>query len=181
MGAFFVLFQRLFLTDKAAAILLLFFNRILEKCSIQYRFPVTPSTVKQQVGYSALTKNVKRFIICPKCDAIYEPDPALAPFTCPFVRFPNHTSAHKRSPCGARLFLDNGKRKPCKGFAYNSLIDNLYLLFNRPGLEEQIENGEPGVSTQERCSMCMTVPCGTQFLTHPFLMRPSLPSHVRCC
>ena len=55
----------MFLTDKGASTLLLFFNLLILAFGEHFQFPVTPSTVEKQLGFDQLTMHLVRYAVCP--------------------------------------------------------------------------------------------------------------------
>ena len=117
----------MFLTDKGASTLLLFFNLLILAFGEQFQFPVTPSTVEKQLGFDQLTTHLVRYAACPICHTLYHQD--NIPGSCSSSAF----AFHQR--CGASL-LNNSR--PRKEFAYNSLVKSIQNLFSRPNFEKKI-------------------------------------------
>lgn len=135
MAVFIVIFQNIFLSVRSASLLIRCFNLLIAAFANGYQIPSTLSTVEGKYGFDALTKHVKRFVVCPKCHYVYTED---VPRHCSYVRFPEPRSTAQRTPCNAPLYQSARSKCPNKVFAYNSLIANLTVLFNRLGFEKQI-------------------------------------------
>lgn len=138
MATFFVLFHSFFLSNRAATILLRFFNAILSMFKVNDTFPVTPSTMKAHANFDSLSEKIIQFIVCPECHRLYTDDIQDLPSCCNFARFPSHPLEQYCQPCNTPL-LHPSTRQPIK-FPYSSITDNLQLLFARPGFEQEINH-----------------------------------------
>ena len=86
-----------------------------------------------------------RFVVCPKCHAIYRFEECFTDTACKIPRlcsaceYPHHPHRSRRLPCGAKLLaevtLTNNCRKyyPCKVYCYKPLKDSLRTLVSRVG------------------------------------------------
>ena len=86
-----------------------------------------------------------RFVVCPKCHAIYRFEECFTDSACKIPRlcsaceYPHHPHRSRRLPCGAKLLaevtLTNNCRKyyPCKVYCYKHLKDSLHTLVSRVG------------------------------------------------
>ena len=111
---FLLLFQTLFrISDTALSILLLLmfkFIRILGalfNCEQLLKFAEKlPTSVKNaRLSAGSVRGNFQKCSCCRKCFSIYPWNPTVEPqiLTCTYVKYPNHTQAHFRQPCGEKL------------------------------------------------------------------------------
>lgn len=140
MAVFIVLFHRKFTTKRGAVVLILFCNALLTYWEIPFQFSTTPETLHRYALYDTTIAHLERYVVCPKCHALYSPGARHS--TCTFVAYPMHPQLAKRSFCGKALYNSSNTGCPTsvakKVFTYNSLKDNLQLLFLRPEFEKQV-------------------------------------------
>ena len=135
VAAFLVLFQLMFTTEYAGSVMLRFLNTLFVTLRKALRLPVTPATVRAQIGFDHLTAHLVKYIACPSCHSLYRYGDN-APQFCTYVRFPTHPSPAQRKVCNASLFSTSAR--PRKEYVYNSLVHTLQVLFSRPEFENQI-------------------------------------------
>ncbi len=153
---FLLLFQTLFrISDTALSILLLLmfkFIRILGalfNCEQLVKFAEKlPTSVKNaRLSAGSVRGNFQKFSCCRKCFSIYPWNPTVEPqiLTCTYVKYPNHTQAHFRQPCGEKLCRKvktlTGKEinRPFSVYCYKSIIQSLQELLLRPHFVSRCE------------------------------------------
>lgn len=131
---FVLLFQLEYLTFTATHKLLDLFRVLFTELN----FPKAIPTIKNQTGFTSLTKDIVIYAACPKCYSIYMystneglciPGP---PQICSYIH------VLKKKNCNTPLFK-NGSNIPLKKFVYHCLISSIQKLFLRQGFEEKCE------------------------------------------
>lgn len=148
---FLLAWQALFrIPDVAAGLVFKFMSILLKKLALTSTQTLTkvqeffPDNLKKAHAMQSInTNNFSQLIVCPKCCSTYE----QADFTsrqeiatCSYVRFPRHPHQNMRSKCGEKLMkaVKTAKKNrilvPLKVFCYNSIIDTIKDLVQRPGI-----------------------------------------------
>ena len=144
IGLFIILFQRQYLSEVAAEILMAFINVILSYTNTSCpKLPKKLSILRQHMGVDVFEEGLKRYVACKKCHKIYTLDVLLANHQtlCHHVEYPQHpSSAWFAKLCNEQLFK-NGlckKNQQLKEYPYYSVINGLQIMFRRSNFYEQI-------------------------------------------
>ncbi|KAG2214183.1 hypothetical protein INT45_010577 [Circinella minor] len=144
IGLFIILFQRQYLSEVAAEILMAFINIILSYTNTSCpKLPKKLSILRQHMGVDIFEEGLKRYVACKKCHKIYTLDVLLAneQTLCHHTEFPHHpSSAWSAKLCNEQLFKNGSckKNQQLKEYPYHSVIKGLQLMFRRPNFYEQI-------------------------------------------
>lgn len=109
------------------------FLDILLRVAAPNSFIRVPRDLRSALKIQGIELGLRRYVCCPSCCQLYQEDGSAAvPSTC--------TAKHLGKTCGAPLFRqskgDNGARKPCRRFFYQSPIRWLARFLQRPGMED---------------------------------------------
>ncbi|KAG2212507.1 hypothetical protein INT45_000346 [Circinella minor] len=108
IGLFIILFQRQYLSEVAAEILMAFINIILSYTNIScLKLPKKLSILRQYMGVDIFEEGLKRYVACKKCHKIYTLDVLLAnqQTLCHHIEYPQHpSSAWSAKLCNEQLF-----------------------------------------------------------------------------
>ena len=113
--------------------------------------PRSVTAAKKFIGH--FSDEFSKYASCPKCHSIYaldtckitQPDKTIASRTCSFIEFPNHPHASRRKRCDTPLMkkirtsFGNTSLYPRQLYCYQSVIDSLKTLVQRPGFIEKCE------------------------------------------
>ena len=144
IGLFIILFQRQYLSEVAAEILMAFINIILSYTNTSCpKLPKKLSILRQHMSVDIFEEGLKRYVACKKCHKIYTLDVLLAneQTLCHHTEFPHHpSSAWSAKLCNEQLFKNGSckKNQQLKEYPYHSVIKGLQLMFRRPNFYEQI-------------------------------------------
>ena len=143
-------------------------NVLFRFISMLVRFMVSPLQINVLQSFMELLPNnilaakklvgsdtdlFAKYASCPGCDSIYDldtcsivqPDKTVCSRQCSFIKFPNHSQARQRAPCNAQLMkrvrtpAGTTSLYPRRMFCYQSLIDSMKLMLQRPGFAERCE------------------------------------------
>ena len=144
IGLFIILFQRQYLSEVAAEILMAFINVILSYTNTSCpKLPKKLSILRQHMGVHVFEEGLRRYVACKKCHKIYTLDVLLAnqQTLCHHTEFPYHpSSAWSAKLCNEQLFK-NGlckRNQQLKEYPYHSVIKGLQIMFRRSNFYEQI-------------------------------------------
>ncbi|KAG2207642.1 hypothetical protein INT45_009692 [Circinella minor] len=96
IGLFIILFQRQYLSEVAAEILMAFINIILSYTNTScLKLPKKLSILRQHMGVDIFEEGLKRYVACKKCHKIYTLDVLLAneQTLCHHIEYPHHPSS----------------------------------------------------------------------------------------
>ncbi|OAD71936.1 hypothetical protein PHYBLDRAFT_146921 [Phycomyces blakesleeanus NRRL 1555(-)] len=133
IATFVVMFASCYVVNKGAVILIKFINKLLSIYKQDFQLPVRLSGLQSITGFSAMTKEIKRFVVCQNCHKVYE-ESVSAPLNCDFVKLGAHTT------CNCKLMVQSlsGDLVAKKSYVYQSLTHALKILFLRPNFEQKI-------------------------------------------
>ncbi|OAD81272.1 hypothetical protein PHYBLDRAFT_72781 [Phycomyces blakesleeanus NRRL 1555(-)] len=133
-----ILFVSLYIVDEGMVILILIVNKVLELFNDSFCLPLSVSGLKQLAGFGGLTKEIKKYTACSKCDMIYDND-EFFPLCCTLPKFGGS------SLCFTTLFKAGSEsRIPKKAYIYHSVISSLKIFFHRPDFENDIDSWNRG-------------------------------------
>lgn len=121
-----------------------------EFCSMVEAFPETLHKARRFLDFQG--DRFIKFVVCPKCHKLYTFEQAQVLLQgkkqsklCDFVKYPNHSHARMRSPCGATLMKvvvskDGNKQSlyPFKTYCYQSLKISLQRLLQRQDVRKAL-------------------------------------------
>lgn len=184
---FLFLWQSIFrISDAAISSLLSFmvkFLSIVARClKVDNLFSIVstfPQSLHRAKGFlSQLSDDFVKYVSCPSCHSLYSLEESiefsstgekLSRF-CSYVRYPEHSQARMRQPCGQKLLKTLRSSKgseylsPLQTICFRSIIDSLKEL---PWLQSYVKSGEVVILTQLTCVMYMMVKCGNTFSMIP--------------
>ncbi|KAI7901286.1 uncharacterized protein BX663DRAFT_438117, partial [Cokeromyces recurvatus] len=142
---FLTFFQANNLTITATESLFKFMNAILFLLGINYAFPSKLQTIKSKISANYASKDIKKYIVCEKCNAIYVYEEVIDNSNtikkCSNRTLPSYANG-MRARCNHPLVVKNASNdsvKPIKRYAYNSVKATLMKFFMRPTFEQKIE------------------------------------------
>lgn len=112
--------------------------------------PISASSA-QRLLWNMKDDNFKTYVVCPKCDSVYEYEDCVVRSggervsgKCTHIAYPNHPYHRLRIQCGAYLLkkVRTGRRSrlvPIKEFPYQSLQKSLGYLAKREGFLNSCE------------------------------------------
>ncbi|OAD65496.1 hypothetical protein PHYBLDRAFT_176088 [Phycomyces blakesleeanus NRRL 1555(-)] len=81
IAIFMVLFASRHVVDKGAAVLIEFINNLLRIYNQDFQLPTSLAGLQKMTGFSAITKGIKKFVVCQDCHTVYQ-DIVSAPPRC---------------------------------------------------------------------------------------------------
>ncbi|OAD81287.1 hypothetical protein PHYBLDRAFT_161902 [Phycomyces blakesleeanus NRRL 1555(-)] len=100
IATFVVMFASCYVVNKGAVVLIEFINKLLSIYKQDFQLPVSLSGLQSMTGFSAMTKGIKRFVVCQDCHKVYE-ESVPAPLNCDFVKLGAHTA------CNCKLMIQS--------------------------------------------------------------------------
>ncbi|OAD75512.1 hypothetical protein PHYBLDRAFT_64428 [Phycomyces blakesleeanus NRRL 1555(-)] len=133
IATFVIMFASHYVVNKGADVLIEFINKLLSIYEQDFQLPVRLSGPQSMTGFSAMTKGIKRFVVCQDCHKVYE-ESVPAPLNCDFIKLGAHTA------CNCKLMVQSlsGGLVAKKSYVYQSLTHALKILFLYPNFEQKI-------------------------------------------
>ncbi|OAD68829.1 hypothetical protein PHYBLDRAFT_149840 [Phycomyces blakesleeanus NRRL 1555(-)] len=85
IAKFVVMFASRYVINKGTVVLIEFINKLLTIYKQDFQLPLSLPGLQCMTGFSAMTKGVKKFVVCQDCYKVYE-ESVSAPFHCDFVK-----------------------------------------------------------------------------------------------
>ncbi|KAG2190754.1 hypothetical protein INT47_007247 [Mucor saturninus] len=135
IAIFVVLFASRYVVNKGAVVLIEFINELLKIYEQDFQLPSSLPGLQKMTGFSALTKGIKKSVVCQDCHKVYE-EAGSVPEFC------NSSKVGSRSSCGCKLMKasSSGTLVPRRQFHYQSVKQALSVLFLRPDFEANIRH-----------------------------------------
>ncbi|OAD70065.1 hypothetical protein PHYBLDRAFT_71509 [Phycomyces blakesleeanus NRRL 1555(-)] len=133
IATFVVMFTSRYVVNKGAIVLIKFINKLLTIYEQDFQLPLSLPGLQCMTGFSAMNKNVQRFLVCQDCHKVYEKS-ALAPSHCDFMKLGAHSACNCQLTKKSSSGLQVAKREYC----YQSVKNALRLLFLRPDFKQKI-------------------------------------------
>ncbi|OAD65564.1 hypothetical protein PHYBLDRAFT_153256 [Phycomyces blakesleeanus NRRL 1555(-)] len=135
IATFVVMFASHYVVDKGAVVLIEFINKLLTIYKQDFQLPLSLPGLQRMTGFSAMTKGIKKFVVCQDCHKVYK-ESASVPSHCDFVKLGAHSSCNcqltKTSALGALV----AKRS----YLYQSVVNALQMFFLHSGFEDKIRH-----------------------------------------
>ncbi|OAD66238.1 hypothetical protein PHYBLDRAFT_152562 [Phycomyces blakesleeanus NRRL 1555(-)] len=96
IATFVVMFASRYVVNKSAVVLIEFINKLLTIYEQDFQLPLSLPGLQRMTGFSAMTKGVKKFVVCQDCHKVYEENVSV-PSHCDFVKL------CVRSSCSCQL------------------------------------------------------------------------------
>ncbi|OAD73537.1 hypothetical protein PHYBLDRAFT_168881 [Phycomyces blakesleeanus NRRL 1555(-)] len=133
IAIFTVLFASRHVVDKGAAVLIEFINNLLRIYDQDFQLPTSLAGLQKMTGFSAITKGIKKFVVCQDCHTVYQ-DIVSAPPRCVSSKL------GARSACNCNLMksISSGALVAKREYVYQSIKNTLSVFFRCPSFEAKI-------------------------------------------
>ncbi|OAD67065.1 hypothetical protein PHYBLDRAFT_166755 [Phycomyces blakesleeanus NRRL 1555(-)] len=123
IATFVVMFASRYVVDKGAVVLIEFINKLLTIYEQDFQLPLSLPGLQRMTGFSAMTKGIKKFVVCQDCHKVYE-ESASVPSHCDFVKL------GARSSCNCQLTKTSasGALVAKRSYLYQSVLHRLGYL-----------------------------------------------------
>ncbi|OAD74063.1 hypothetical protein PHYBLDRAFT_168470 [Phycomyces blakesleeanus NRRL 1555(-)] len=133
IAIFMVLFASRHVVDKGAAVLIEFINNLLRIYDQDFQLPTSLAGLQKMTGFSAITKGIKKFVMCQDCHTVYQ-DIVSAPPRCVSSKLGARSACH----CNLTKFISSGALVAKREYVYQSIKNTLSVFFCRPSFEAKI-------------------------------------------
>ncbi|OAD65946.1 hypothetical protein PHYBLDRAFT_175684 [Phycomyces blakesleeanus NRRL 1555(-)] len=133
IAIFTVLFASRHVVDKGAAVLIEFINNLLRIYDQDFQLPTSLAGLQKMTGFSAITKGIKKFVVCQDCHTVYQ-DIVSAPPRCVFSKL----GARSACNCNLTKSVSSGALVAKREYVYQSIKNTLSVFFCRPSFEAKI-------------------------------------------
>ncbi|OAD79066.1 hypothetical protein PHYBLDRAFT_164148 [Phycomyces blakesleeanus NRRL 1555(-)] len=136
IAIFTVLFASRHVVDKGAAVLIEFINNLLRIYDQDFQLPTSLAGLQKITGFSAITKGIKKFVVCQDCHIVYQ-DIVSAPPRCVSSKL----GARSACNCNLTKSISSGALVAKREYVYQSIKNTLSVFFRRPSFEAKILRG----------------------------------------
>ncbi|OAD81555.1 hypothetical protein PHYBLDRAFT_162154 [Phycomyces blakesleeanus NRRL 1555(-)] len=136
IAIFTVLFASRHVVDKGAAVLIEFINNLLRIYDQDFQLPTSLAGLQKMTGFSAITKGIKKFVVCQDCHTVYQ-DIVSAPPRCVSSKL----GARSACNCNLTKSISSGALVAKREYVYQSIKNTLSVFFHRPSFEAKILRG----------------------------------------
>ncbi|OAD71962.1 hypothetical protein PHYBLDRAFT_68752 [Phycomyces blakesleeanus NRRL 1555(-)] len=133
IAIFTVLFASRHVADKSAAVLIEFINNLLRIYDQDFQLPTSLASLQKMTGFSAITKGIKKFVVCQGCHTVYHNIVSALPRCV-------SSKLGARSACNCNLMksISSGALVAKREYVYQSIKNTLSVFFCRPSFEAKI-------------------------------------------
>ncbi|OAD71067.1 hypothetical protein PHYBLDRAFT_171128 [Phycomyces blakesleeanus NRRL 1555(-)] len=136
IAIFTVLFASRHVVDKGAAVLIEFINNLLRIYNQDFQLPTSLAGLQKTAGFSAITKGIKKFVVCQDYHTVYQ-DIVSAPPQCVSAKL----GARSACNCNLTKSISSGALVAKCKYVYQSIKNTLSVFFRCPSFKAKILHG----------------------------------------
>ncbi|OAD65116.1 hypothetical protein PHYBLDRAFT_176412 [Phycomyces blakesleeanus NRRL 1555(-)] len=133
IAIFTVLFASRHVVDKGAAVLIEFINNLLRIYDQDFQLPTSLANLQKMTGFSAITKGIKKFVVCQDCHTVYQ-DIVSAPSRCVSSKL----GARSACNCNLTKSVSSSALVAKREYVYQSIKNTLSAFFCHPSFKAKI-------------------------------------------